>query len=257
MKRIFILVLALAWARMANSQMLLKSIDDLANSSVLILQPTIKDSADTGTGTLISFKDKYFILTASHVIKKCDLREKIVIHLPGDKPLMIDLITITKGNTHWQVHPIADLAIIQVYPNHFTGFDTLLTKYSFTADLMYFGNQVGRDVELTFFGYPVIEPTLVHFSALSFHGTVASGLITLNRADTNTPCDFVLMNIPSMQGCSGSGVFFNIAKPIITTGSDKTLMIGLVHGTKSDDTGGKIALITPLSYMNDWNIDMK
>ena len=29
------------------------------------------------------------------------------------------------------------------------------------------------------------------------------------------------------------------------------LLIGIVHGTKGDNTGGKIGLITPTFYLND------
>jgi len=237
------------------SQAVLKSIDELANTSVLLYRPS---TGEDGTGNLVFTKNKFFIITASHVVKHFDNTTKMVLHLPGDKPLTIDLISVSKGNSVWQIHPVADLAIIQVYPEHIKGFDTLLAKYSFPTDQLYNGSDLERDLDLTFFGYPIVEPigNMNHFSALSFHGTLASGLITINRADNGRPCDFIFMNIPSMQGCSGSGVYFNLSKPVMIGGIDRTWMIGIVHGTQGDASGGKVAIITPLSYLKDWEIQL-
>ena len=36
-----------------------------------------------------------------------------------------------------------------------------------------------------------------------------------------------------------------------TATKEKTVLHGIVHGTKSDETGGKIALITPMLYIKD------
>jgi hypothetical protein len=36
-----------------------------------------------------------------------------------------------------------------------------------------------------------------------------------------------------------------------TATKEKTVLHGIVHGTMSDDTGGTIALITPMFYLKD------
>ena len=69
---------------------------------------------------------------------------------------------------------------------------------------------------------------------------ILKGLIQISRPDTSTT---------SIQGCSGSGLYFSVKKQTMYYGGDKTIMIGVVHGTKSDDTGGKLALITPSYYI--------
>jgi hypothetical protein len=228
----------------------MRSIDDLANSSIFLYNPlTGKD----GTGTLMSTRGYYFILTAKHVVAGLGIAPRIILHLSGDKALTLELNSLCKG-VKWQIHEVADLAVIQIFPIKENGFDTLLTKYNFPDSLMYSGNDLPRDLELTFFGYPVVEPGLGHFSALSFHGSLASGLITMNVPDINITSDFFFMNVPSMQGCSGSGVYYNISKPVMLGGSNKTWMIGIVTGTQSDATGGKLALITPLSYLQNWKL---
>ena len=101
---------------------------------------------------------------------------------------------------------------------------------------------------MTFLGYPVIDLEMEHFSALIFTGYRTSGLITQKRSDKKTKCNFYFLNIPSIQGCSGSGVYLSVKKGFFYN-VHKTVMIGIVHGTQSDNTGGKMAAITPSYYV--------
>ncbi len=39
--------------------------------------------------------------------------------------------------------------------------------------------------------------------------------------------------------------------PNMETKKEKTVLHGVIHGTISDDTGGKIAMITPMYYLKD------
>jgi hypothetical protein len=95
-----------------------------------------------------------------------------------------------------------------------------------------------------------------HFSALSFHGNLASGIITSNLED-GPPQDFYFMTVPSIQGCSGSAVYYGIKKSIMMGGPDRTYLIGVISGTYKDNTGGKMAMITPFSYLKHWDIQIK
>jgi hypothetical protein len=56
--------------------------------------------------------------------------------------------------------------------------------------------------------------------------------------------------VPSIEGCSGSGVYFSVKKAFYM-GAKTTLMIGIVHGTQGDSTGGKLAAVTPSYYIFD------
>jgi len=76
-------------------------------------------------------------------------------------------------------------------------------------------------------------------------------LITQLRADTKTKCNFYYLSVPSIQGYSGSGVYFSVKKTTIYYGGNKTFLIGIVHGTQSDDTVGKLAAITPSYYISE------
>jgi hypothetical protein len=77
----------------------------------------------------------------------------------------------------------------------------------------------------------------------------SGGKFTQTRADTKSKCNFYYLSIPSTQGCSGSGVYFSVEKATLYLRGSKTLMVGVVHGTQSDDTGGKLAAITPSYYV--------
>jgi hypothetical protein len=78
-------------------------------------------------------------------------------------------------------------------------------------------------------------------------------LITLLRADTKTACDFYTLENPSVGGYSG-GPIFDLGYIIVgamTTNTGPTVCHGIMHGTISDTTGGKIAAVTPCSYVKD------
>lgn len=92
-----------------------------------------------------------------------------------------------------------------------------------------------------------------HFSPFTFRSFPSSNILTLNRADTNTPCEFYCLENPSMGGYSGGPVFDlgYLKTPLMQQNYGSTLIKGFVHGTMSDNTGGKIALITPAKYLLD------
>jgi len=232
------------------------NIDRISDCSVFLYQPTSDTSGDTGTGTIVNMTGKYFILTASHVAKTLTNTSKVVFHLPGDKPGIVDLSQLTGNNANWQMHPVADIAILQIFPPK----GELLKwvdSIAFPMNHIHKGDLPSRDFEFTFLGYPFLDLQLEHFSPLTFESHLASGLMTGIRADTKKKSTFFYLDKPSIQGCSGSGVFISIKKLSIYQSAQKTYLIGIMHGTYSDNTGGKLAAVTPLSYLNNWNVNVK
>lgn len=58
-----------------------------------------------------------------------------------------------------------------------------------------------------------------------------------------------------MGGYSG-GPVFDLGISVygaMTSTKEHTVLKGIVHGTMSDDSGGKLALITPTFYLADFN----
>lgn len=225
--------------------------EDLSNMTVLLIQ-TNSTGSKAGTGTIINHNKKFYLLTASHVAKEMNNNPQIVFRKDGDKPAILNLKEITLTNQlNWSNHLEADVSIIEISSKNK---DVLsrLNQWSFSSNFIYKDSIIlARDNDATFFGFPILDFELKHFSPLSFTAYPASGLITNKRYDTRTLCSFFYLDKPSMQGCSGSGVFCSVKRNSTYMGMGKTFMLGIVHGTANDDTGGKLAAIIPSYYIWD------
>ncbi len=225
---------------------------EIGEVSILLYRKINDTIATTGTGTIIYHGERYFLITASHVAKDMDDSTQVVFRIDNDKPFKKTLKEmILSDQVSWKIHPEADIAIIELkLPN-----DAVLKKrfetLAFPINQIYNGRELpSRSADITFLGFPVIDLDLVHFSALLFNANISSGLITQERGDNKQKCTFYYLDTPSIQGCSGSGVFVSVEKDVYV-GGDKTIMIGIMHGTYSDNTGGKIAAVTPSYYIFD------
>jgi hypothetical protein len=78
--------------------------------------------------------------------------------------------------------------------------------------------------------------------------------LRLKRPDTNTEGTFFVLDKPSIGGYSGAPVFAmpwplaaGAALGFVSSGSPDAIpkCVGIVSGTISDETGGKLALIVP------------
>jgi len=110
-----------------------------------------------------------------------------------------------------------------------------------------------RDIQLTVFGFPSGLGSGGKFSPLTFRTYLASGVIALPRFDTQTPCNFYLLENPSMGGYSGGPVIdisIVMQNGTAMTG-EGTKLYGIIHGTINDETGGKLSAITPSAYILD------
>lgn len=225
---------------------------EIGDVSVLLYRQLNDSVASTGTGTIIYGNNRYFLLTATHVTKSMDNLSKIVFHGENDKPLIKNLTELTlTGNVMWKEHGEADIAMIELKLPTDIMLKRRFESLSFPINQIYSGFELpSRSSDITFLGFPIIDLDLVHFSPLFFKANICSGLITQKRGDTKKKSTFFYLDTPSIQGCSGSGVYYSIKRDVYV-GGDKTLLIGLMHGTYSDNTGGKIAMITPSYYIFD------
>lgn len=203
-----------------------------------------------GTGSFIVKNNKVYLLTVSHVSKDTNNNSYIVLSDNQSNPIRILLNSLTK-NHFWKEHPIADMSLIEIeankYPKVFQNrcFPFEQVNNSFIC--------ASRDDELTSIGFPNGLGIQGKFSPLTFRSYASSAFLTLNRADTDTPSDFFCLENPSVGGYSGGPVFELGYETMGSSMSSKggTILHGIVHGTMSDNTGGKIAMITPMYYIND------
>lgn len=227
-------------------------VEELGDISVLLYRQVDSTKVKTGTGTIIFHDKRYFLLTASHVAMHMDVKSEIFFRVGIDKPLIKELKNLSLDtNVTWIYHPVADIAVLELkFPQ-----DSILKgrykELAFPISQIYGRKDLpSTDADIVYYGYPIIDLKLEHFSALSFSSHLSSGLITTIRGDTKTSCNFFYLDSPSIEGCSGSGVFYGVKKTMYI-GSKTTVLIGLIHGTYCDNTGGKIAAVTPSFYIYD------
>src|SRR5690606_2288362 len=248
MKKILTIVLLIFTNSVKSQNDSLWNLNDISNITFYLYESTTRKG---GSATLISHKKKYFILTAEHIAKDMTIKSLLVMRGDNDTPIIYELSSLTNENKlEWTNHKEADLSIIEL-----SNLDEYLTvrfqKWCFPSELILKEKKTtARDNDVTFFGFPIIDTDLQHFSPLSFTAYPASGLLTNKRYDTNTKCTFFYVDQPSMQGCSGAGVYFSVEKAEFYS-IGKTILIGVVHGTAKDNTGGKLAAITPSFYIWD------
>lgn len=214
--------------------------------------PISQDQEMLGTGIfIVKDETKPYILTATHVARDCNSSTIVVISDASSNSRSLNL-SLFNPQLKWIHHLIADISVLPVKPDasissHLNGrffpFDQLNTTVS----------PPSRDAYLTAVGFPQGLGATGKFSPFTFRSHASSSLITLLRSDTNTPSDFFTLENPSVGGYSGGPVFDlgYIIVGAMTTNTGPTICHGIIHGTISDNTGGKIAAITPCSYVKD------
>ena len=84
---------------------------------VVNLREPISKGEKVGTGTLILFKEKPYVLTAKHLADDITVNGKIVVKGEGDTPVVIPINKIvTNSKLDWKKHPKADIAVFEIAP---------------------------------------------------------------------------------------------------------------------------------------------
>ncbi len=192
-----------------------------------------------------------WIVTASHVAYTTNDKTSIVIATQDGKAITLPLL-LFGPLSGWRNHSIADISVFRILftpenqqytDNRFFPFDHFNLKKEV----------VSRDYELTAAGFPHGLGVDGLFSPFTFRSYASSGFVTLLRSDTNTPSDFFCLENPSVGGYSGCPVFdlgFT-TNGVFATTKERTICHGIMHGTMCDETGGKIAMVTPAFYLVD------
>lgn len=210
-------------------------------------------SEEIGTGIFIGKGQEAYLLTASHVIQKVNSQSYVILADLKGVPTKV-MLNVLIGGSKFLSHPQADLAKAKITINE-TNVSYLKGRCFPYDHIDLSNNLVSKDVELTTIGFPLgLGATGAKFSPLSFRSFAAGPLITLPRADNQVLSDFIILEMPSIGGYSG-GPLFDLGYMIsgmMTQSKEKTILHGIVHGTVSDPTGGKLAAITPCKYLIGW-----
>ena len=217
---------------------------------VFNLRTPVGKNMSVGTGTfVVNGNDQIFMVTATHVAVSCNETTQVVI---SDSKGNATLLKLTDFNPtlSWRHHATADVSVLPIKMS--PSIQPHLTQRFLPFDHFHVERTpVSRDFELTSVGFPHGLGADGMFSPLTYRSHASSAFITLNRFDTKRPSVFFLLENPSIGGYSGCPVF-DLGYMIVgamTTTKDKTRCYGIMHGTISDDTGGKLAAVTPAFYL--------
>lgn len=202
----------------------------------------------TGTGFFVRKGDNLFLATAGHVARDLALRVRLIASdtSGNSKPYPLD------NKVKWTFSDKADVAVSQVHdPIFISDFMHSALDIRFLTDTEEFPVP---ELPLVVVGFPLGLGVQSKFSPLRRETHASSGLIDLPRADTKQSATFFVLQDPSIGGYSGAPVFIVEAHRFgnkILKGFDANSCIGIIHGTVSDATGGKLGLVTPAKYVYD------
>ena len=226
--------------------------DSLSNVVCNIRTP-LGSNEEVGTAIFINKDNEPYLLTAGHVTKNINNLTYVVLSNEKGVPTKV-LLEDLLGGGNLERHSQADLAKVKIVVTEKNS--QYLKNRCFPYDhINTTDNQLSKDIELTIIGFPLgLGAIGARFSPLTYRTYVASPTITLPRFDNKVPCDFIILELPSAGGYSG-GPMFDLGYVIsgaMTTTKEKTILHGIVHGTIIDQTGGKLAAITPCKYLSGW-----
>ena len=253
--RIIILTIfiVLANTTLGQEEGFIATADQLAITVVNLRKLGTNGVDSVGTGCFIEKNGELYIITAAHVAKMMDIHSDVIIQGKNNKPVKLALFTLALP-IEWKFHDKADLAILKLTPTQ-----EVIQKYLQERFIPYntidtSEVSIPRNTQLTVIGFPLGYGVQEYFSPLTFRTFPSSGLITLKRADTKTLQTFIILENPSVGGYSGGPVFDLgiIQSGVMEMRSGRTKLHGFIHGTISDETGGKMAAITPAFYVKDF-----
>ena len=229
--------------------------DELAPTVVLLCQAVSPGGQEVGTGNLITNGSRLFLVTAEHVAKKMKSSGGFIMSGLNDQPVSIRWSQVTKfhgDSIPWVFHEEADLAVLLMNPSQDL-FEQHFQKRFVPLETYHAENSPpSRDTVLTSVGFPLGLGIGELISPLTFQSRASSGFLTLRRADNDQTSTFFVLENPSIGGYSGCAIYdLSVHKlRAVTTTGDGTMGYGFMHGTVSDDTGGKLALVTPSHYLH-------
>lgn len=249
---LLITVISITQMEAQEKDALVLTADQLAISVVNLRKSVSNDSVIHGTGSFVAKGNEMYIVTATHVSKNMDKDAYVIIQGTNNSPVQIELSKLASP-INWKDHPHADLSVLKLNPKK-TVENAYLKGRFIPYDMIDTSkNALSRNTQLTIIGFPLGLGADGYFSPLTYRTFPSSGLITLNRFDTKTPQTFIILENPSIGGYSGGPVY---DLSIMETGNLSmrgagTKLHGFIHGTLSDDTGGKLSAITPAYYLID------
>lgn len=215
--------------------------------------PTIKNGKQVvlvGTGFFM-YKDNVtlYLITANHVAK--NFTDKTIVYMAGKSKKVISVPLNNLKNASGVInHSSADVSAIGVDLSIFNSLSSDSVLYAASLININKINTMSRDEELTSIGFPKGLGTSSLFEPLSFRSYPASNIIRNVELDSGYKSDIFVMENASCGGYSGCPVLdLGYRVSALLTQTYETTIYGIMHGTIVDDTGGKMAVVTPAYYI--------
>jgi hypothetical protein len=212
----------------------------------------------SGTALIIQYNNRDYLVTAKHVATALSPTAEIILNLPNRQSRSLTFKGLSQQEVikgaHWFHHPKAD---ISVHPMAYPGsFDVL----AIGEDLF---PKKGIEIPLLtpayVVGFPLGLGVQEKLSPIAKGTQIASRATSIDFPDIAPDLHFILLDQALAQGYSGAPVFYteDIPSGVMIgnqpmKGGEKLHFIGILSGSISDKTGGKISLVVPISYV--WDI---
>ena len=205
---------------------------------IVAIRTAKNNSIYAGTGFFVKTEDgKVFLVTATHVARDTTIQTDIWMrNLTTGLPFAFKINQLNPM-LMWLYHPIADMAILEIQ-----GTDVDLSAY--VLELAFFKKDLivpEREMSLTMYGMPDVYTDL-EFAPFTCDSKPASNLWISHFDVTGSSFKCFMLDKPSTQGFSGGPVvsFETAGNPIC---------YGIIHGTRQDNTGGKLAIVVHSAYL--------
>ncbi len=255
--RCFTLVMAATFCTIPLLALAAVPVEKLSPGVAFLRRDDAKDSR-AGTGFFISSAGALYLVTASHVASILSAASPVTISTSAGQPFTFPLRMLVSNSqaVKW-VHAKADVAVLRINPSPDFAKTHLAGHFMPSSWLEKAKEAPLRAITLTVLGFPLQLGISQYFSPISRETKTASGLLELPRFDTKVMSTFFVTQDPSVGGFSGAPVFDtrlphsteNIGLSVQVGGDAR--IVGLVHGTLSDDTGGKLGAIVPAFIILD------
>lgn len=227
--------------------------DDAFKTVVKFSTPIIengKQSFSIGTGFFLAKDDSHlFLITANHVTRK--FNANTVVSMAGKTNNVIKVpLNQLKNSANIISHPTADVSAIAINIAFFNSLNAEVMIYTPSLIDANRINSISRDEELTSIGFPNGLGIGTLFEPFSFRSYPASNIVRNVQLDNGYVSDVFFMENASCGGYSGCPVIdLGYRVTGLMTQTSKTYIYGVMHGTMSDNTGGKMAVVTPAHYI--------
>jgi hypothetical protein len=218
----------------------------VGNTVVFIQARDTGKKVVAGTGFLLANGQAVCLITVQHIARHTT-KDSLVTLLLGDTPITLKLANISATSPPgWVLHEKADIAALRLKPREDSALQVFRRAQILSAEPV-----PARERPVMVFGFPR-GLGVSNFSPVSQKFSRASNIAITISDEFPTPAEYYFLDRPSVDGYSGAPVFH--VPGLFTRGGGLVsrrdfALVGVVAGTLSDKTGGKLRAVVPPKFV--------